>query len=67
MGNLYITENCLGRNKTCGAEDNHRYMCNIYAKECLNSNLITAVYKNINFQEKAPKFTYSQKLNFFKE
>ena len=37
-GNLYLTENRLGRNKIWCTEDNQSYMCHICAKEFLDSN-----------------------------
>ena len=35
-GNLYFTENQLGRNEMWYAEDNHSYMCHIWAKGFLD-------------------------------
>ena len=37
-GNLDSTENRLGGNKMWSAEDNHSWMCHIYAKGFLDSN-----------------------------
>ena len=59
-GNLYLTENRLGRNKIW--YDNHSYMCHICAKGFLDSNFNEAVIDKISiFHEIAPNFTYSQK------
>ena len=37
--NIYSTENRFGRNEMWCAEDNDSYMCHIYAKGFLDSNL----------------------------
>ena len=37
-GNLYVTENRLGRNEIWCAADNHNYMWHICAKGFLDSN-----------------------------
>ena len=37
-GNLYLTENWLGRNEIWYAEDNHSYICHISVKEFLDLN-----------------------------
>ena len=66
-GNLYLTENRLGRNEMWRAADIHNYMCHIFAKGCLDSNFNQAVIDKIsNFQEIAPRLTYSQKSYIFK-
>ena len=37
-GNLYLTENRVGRNEMWCASDNHKNMSHICAKELLDSN-----------------------------
>ena len=37
-GNLYLTENQLGRNEIWCAEDYHNYMCHLCAKGFLDSH-----------------------------
>ena len=64
---MYLTENRLGRNEMWRAADIHNYMCHIFAKGCLDSNFNQAVIDKIsNFQEIAPRLTYSQKSYIFK-
>ena len=66
-GNLYLTENRLERNEIRFVEDNHSYMCHIFAKGVLDSNFNEAVIDKISiFHEIALNFTYSQKSHFFK-
>ena len=61
-GNLYLTENRLGRNEIWYAEDNHSYMCHICAKGFLDSNFNEAIIDIISiFHEIAPNYTYWQK------
>ena len=59
MGNLYLTENQLGRNEIWCVEDNHSYTCHMF----LDCNFNYAVIDKISiFQEIDPNFTNSQKL-----
>ena len=61
-GNLYVTENRSGRNEIRRVEDNHSYMCHIYAKEFLDSNFNVAVLDKISiFHEIDHNFPNSQK------
>ena len=61
-GNLFSTENRLGRKEMWRAADNHNDMCHIRAKGILNSYFNQAVVDKIsNFHKIAPNFTFSQK------
>ena len=63
-GNLYLTENRLGRNEIWCAEDNHTYMCHIYAKG-LCELWLSSYWQNINFSRNCPKFHIFTKIVSF--
>ena len=59
-GKFVLTENQIGRNEICCAEDNHNYMSNMRKRNSQIRTLIKKLWQNIDFKEIAPNFTYLQ-------